>query len=217
MVLRLAAAMALLVAAQSARADCIDETERAKLMEAKRATRQGERDFTKAGRHEISALGGYYVSDLFDGTFVVGGAYTYHLTEDVGVEGLFGWSRVRSVVAAKLEADRAVSVLPPDDRVLMFFANAVWAPLHGKAQIFTDVILHFDLYGSLGVGLIDNSTSLGAAGQAGLGIKMYLGPAFAIRVDVRDHVYRQQVLATQQYVSDFAVTLGVSLFLPPKP
>jgi len=207
----------LLLLGGTAAADCIDETERAKLLEAKRATRQGERDFVKAGRHELSLIGGYYISDLFDGTFVLGGSYTYHLTEDVGVEGLFGWSRFRSSVAARLEADRAVTILPPDDRVLMFFANAVWTPLHGKAQLFLDAVVHFDLYGSLGVGLIDNSTSLGAAGQAGLGLKMYLNPALAIRMDVRDQVYRQQVLATQQYVSDFSVTIGLSLFLPPKP
>ena len=51
-------------------------------------------EFIKAGRHELSLLGGYYVSDLFDGTFVLQGAYTYHLTEDVGVEGSFGWGGV---------------------------------------------------------------------------------------------------------------------------
>jgi outer membrane beta-barrel protein len=202
----------------SARADCVDPAEQKKLLESKRLTRASEeRDFVKAGRHEISVMGGYYVSDLFDGTFVLTGAYTYHLTEDVGVEGSFGWSKVRSSVASKLEADHAVTVLPPEDRVFLVFANAVYAPLHGKAQLFSDYILHFDLYGSLGVGLIDNSTSLGAAGQAGVGIKAFLGKAFAIRLDVRDQVYRAQVLGTSQYVSDFQVTLGVSLFLPVSP
>jgi outer membrane beta-barrel protein len=211
-------AMAVVGAALPARGDCVDPVEKAKLFEAKRLTRGvQDRDFVKAGRHEISLFGGYYVSDLLDGTFVLTGAYTYHLTEDVGVEGSFGWSRVTSSVSSKLEHDRAITVLPPEDRVFLIFANAVWAPLHGKAQLFADTILHFDLYGSLGVGLIDNSTSFGAAGQAGLGAKVFLGRAFAVRLDVRDYVYRQQVLATRQYVSDFAVTLGVSLFLPVTP
>jgi outer membrane beta-barrel protein len=214
----LAIALAGCALARAARADCVDPVEQKKLIESKRVTRAAvDRDFIKAGRHEISVMGGYYVSDLFDGTFVLTGAYTYHLTEDVGVEGSFGWSRVHSSVAAKLEADHSVTVLPPEDRVFLVFANAVYAPLHGKAQIFTDAILHFDLYGSLGVGLIDNSTSLGAAGQAGVGIKMFLGKAFALRLDARDQIYRQQVLGTRQYVSDFQVTLGVSLFLPPSP
>jgi outer membrane beta-barrel protein len=207
----------LLLGTVDARADCINEEERAKLLEAKRTLRGAkERDFVKAGRHELSLFGGYYVSDLFDGTFVLTGAYTFHLTEDVAVEGSFGWSKVRSSVASKLEADRAITVLPPDDRVFLIFADLLWAPLHGKAQIFADTILHFDLYGSLGVGLVDNSTSLGAAGQAGLGMKIFLGNAFAVRIDLRDHLYRQQVLATQQYVQDFAITVGLSVFLPVK-
>lgn len=213
-----ALALAAALAAGRARADCVDPVEQKKLIDSKRVTRAAvDRDFVKAGRHEISVMGGYYVSDLFDGTFVLTGAYTYHLTEDVGVEASFGWSRVHSSVAAKLEADHSVTVLPAQDRVFLIFANAVYAPLHGKAQIFSDTILHFDLYGSLGVGLIDNSTSAGAAGQGGVGIKMFVGKAFAFRLDARDQVYRQQVLGNRQYVSDFQVTLGVSLFLPPSP
>lgn len=195
---------------------CIDENIRADLFAKRQMRGTRERLFQQTNRHEIMVQGGYYVSDLFDGTFVLTGAYTFHLTEDVAVEGSFGWSKVRSSVASKLEADRAITVLPPDDRVFLIFADLLWAPLHGKAQIFADTILHFDLYGSLGVGLVDNSTSLGAAGQAGLGMKIFLGNAFAVRIDLRDHLYRQQVLATQQYVQDFAITVGLSVFLPVK-
>lgn len=209
------AIVAALLSAEPANADCINEVEKGRLLDAKRAERSvKERDFIKAGRHEISALGGYFVSDHFDGTFIIGRAYSYHLTEDVGVEASFGWSRVRSSVAEKLEMDRGVAVLPPDDRMFLLFADVLWAPLHGKAQLFADTIVHFDLYGSLGVGLVDSSTSLGAAGQAGIGAKIFVDRAWAIRVDLRDHLYRQQVLATRQYVQDFSLTLGVSLFLP---
>jgi outer membrane beta-barrel protein len=208
----------LTLAGGAASADCVDEAEKARLLEAKRGRLSSvDRDVPKAGRHELSLWAGYYVSDLLDGTFVVTGAYTYHLTEDWGIEASFGWSKLRSSVASRLEADRGVSVLPPDDRVLLLFTDLVWAPLHGKAQLFTASIVHFDFYLVAGAGVIDNSTSLGAAGQFGVGMKMFLHPAVAVRVDVRDHLYQQQVLATHQYVNDFAVTLGLSLLLPVSP
>jgi outer membrane beta-barrel protein len=218
-ILAVAAALAALPSAPArAAGDCVDEKAKAKLLESKRTRRGGEeRDFIKAGRHEISVLGGYLVSDLFEGTFVVGGSYTYHLTEDVGIEASFAYSKVRSSVAARLEADHGVRVLPPEDRMLLFFSDAMWSPFHGKAQIFSDFILHFDIYGSLGVGLIDNQTSLGIAGRAGLGIKVFLGKAVALRLDLRDHVYQQQVLETRQIVQDISITLGISLFLPVTP
>jgi hypothetical protein len=47
-----------------------------------------------------------------------------------------------------------------------------------------------------------------------MGAKMLLGKSWAIRLDVRDHVYRQQILSNNQYVNDISLTLGVSLFLP---
>jgi outer membrane beta-barrel protein len=201
-----------------AAADCIDEAARARLAEDKRLRRAGEeRDFLQAGRHELTLSAGYYVADMFDGAPTVAGGYAYHLTEALAVDASFGWTRFRSSVAAQLEADRGVTVLPREDRVLLLFTDLVLAPLHGKAQIFADAVVHFDIYGSLGVGIVDNSTSLGAATRAGVGIKAYLGPAFAIRLDVYDHVYRQQVLETPQWVQDFAVSLGLSLYLPWRP
>jgi outer membrane beta-barrel protein len=199
---------------QSEAGPCVDPVEKARLLEAKRARRADEREFTKTGRHELTLQGGYYVSDLLDGTFVVGAAYTYHLTEDAGIEASFGYSQVRSSVAARLERDRGVMVLPKEDRVYMVFTDLIWAPVHGKMSVFAGSIIHFDLYGAVGVGVIDNATSFGAAGQFGLGMKVLLKKNWAVRLDVRDQLYRQQILAVNQYVQDFSLTLGVSLFLP---
>ena len=199
-----------------ARADCVDEKEKARLIAKKRGRRASEREYVKQGRHELTLQGGYYVSDLLDGTFVVGGAYTYHITEDIGVEASVGFSRVRSSIAQQLERDRAVTVLPKQDRVYLVFTDLVWSPVHGKLRLFADSIIHFDLYGVAGVGVIDNSTSFGAAGQVGLGARIWLSPSWALRLDVRDQLYRQQILAVNQFVQDISLTIGVSVFLPPK-
>ena len=207
-------AFAIAAIASTAYADCVDPVEKAKLIAQKRGRRADERDFVKTARHELTVQGGYYVSDLLDGTFVVGGAYTYHLTEDAGIEASFGYSQVRSSVAAKLEQDRGVTILPKEDRVYLVFTDLVWSPVHGKLRMFADSIIHFDIYGVAGVGIIDNATSFGAAGQFGLGSKIFLSPSWAVRIDVRDQLYKQQILSVRQYVNDFSLTLGVSVFLP---
>jgi len=206
--------LALVALGSTAYADCVDPVEKAKLIAQKRGRRADERDFVKTARHELTVQGGYYVSDLLDGTFVVGGAYTYHLTEDAAIEASFGYSRVSSSVAARLERDRGVTILPKQDRVYLVFTDLVWSPVHGKMRMFADSIIHFDIYGAAGVGIIDNATSFGAAGQFGLGTKIFLSPSWAVRLDVRDQLYKQQILSVRQYVNDFSLTLGVSVFLP---
>jgi outer membrane beta-barrel protein len=192
----------------------VDEKLKQKLIEQKRGRRADEREFTRQGRHELTAQGGYYVADLLEGTFVVGAAYTYHLTEDAAIEASFGYSQFRSTVAERLERDRNVTILPPENRVFLVFTDLVWSPIHGKLRLFADSIVHFDLHGAVGVGVIDSSTSFGVAGQFGLGAKLLFGKSWAIRIDVRDNLYRQQILQSRQYVNDFSLTLGVSLFLP---
>jgi outer membrane beta-barrel protein len=213
--MKVAVALAcLLLITARAGAECVDEALKKKLIEQKRGRRADERDFVKAARHELTVQGGYYVSDLLDGTFIVGAAYTYHLTEDAGIEASFGYSRLRSAVAQRLQSDRGVTILPQEDRVYLAFTDLVWSPVHGKMRLFADSIVHFDLYGAAGVGIIDNATSFGVAGQLGLGTKIFLGKSWALRLDVRDHLYKQQILAVRQLVQDFSLTLGVSVFLP---
>ena len=73
---------------------CIDEDIKADLF-AKRRMQRTSRDrlFQQTNRHELTLQGGYYVSDLFDGTYTFGGAYAYHMTEDPGGRGLGGLHR----------------------------------------------------------------------------------------------------------------------------
>lgn len=193
---------------------CVDPELKKKLIAQKRDRRSNEREFVRQNRHELTAFGGYYVSDLYDGTFVVGGMYTFHVTEDVAIEANAAYSRVRSPVGKRLEQDRGITLLPKDDRVILAFTNVVWSPFHGKFNFFTNLVVHFDLYGVAGVGIIDNSTSFGVAGQLGLGARLLFGRAVALRVDLRDNIFRTQILTTRTYQNDISLTLGLSLFLP---
>jgi outer membrane beta-barrel protein len=193
---------------------CVDPEAKKKLIAQKRQRRASEREFVRQNRHELTAFGGYYVSDLYDGTFIVGGMYTFHVTEDVAIEANAAFSRVRSPIGKRLELDRGITLLPREERVILAFTNVVWSPLHGKFNFFTNQIVHFDLYMLAGVGIIDNSTSFGVAGQLGVGARLLFGRAVALRVDLRDNIFRTQILTTRTYQNDIQLTLGLSLFLP---
>jgi outer membrane beta-barrel protein len=191
---------------------CVDEKIKADLFAKRRMRTTRDRLFQQTNRHELTVGGGYYVSDIFDGTYTFGGAYTYHMTEDLGVEASGAYTRLTSSGGPELERTFAVLQGKPR-RELMFDADLVWAPAHGKVRLGGG-ITHFDLYVAAGAGVVDSVLSTNVAGNGGFGLKFFLGHAFALRVDIRDHVYQQQLLSRTEIVNDLTTTLGLSLFLP---
>jgi outer membrane beta-barrel protein len=191
---------------------CIDDNIKADLFAKRKMRTTRERLFQQTNRHELTIQGGYYVSDLFDGTYTYGGAYTYHMTEDLAVEASASYARISSSGGPELE--RTFSVLQNKSRrQLGFDADLIWVPAHAKMRLGGS-LSHLDLYLALGGGVVDSVLSSDLAGNGGMGMKFFVGRAFAIRVDVRDHVFREQLLAEKQLVNDLTATLGFSLYLP---
>jgi len=191
---------------------CIDENIKADLFAKRRMRTTRDRLFQQTNRHELTVQGGYYVSDLFDGTYTYGAAYAYHMTEDLAVEAQGNYTRLTSSGGPELE--RTFSLLQGKPRrQLSFDADLIWVPAHAKMRLGGS-ITHLDLYLALGGGVVDSALSSDLAGNGGLGMKFFLGHAFAIRVDVRDHVFREQLLADREIVNDLTATLGLSLYLP---
>ena len=191
---------------------CIDENVKADLFAKRKQRTVRERLFQQTNRHELTVQGGYYVSDLFDGTYTFGGAYTYHMTEDLGVEASGAYTRLTSSGGPELERTFAVLDGKPR-RQLYFDADLVWVPAHAKMRL-GGLITHFDFYLALGGGLVDSVISEDLAGNGGFGFKFFLGHAFAIRFDVRDRVFRQQLLSQVMLVNDLTTTVGFSVYLP---
>jgi outer membrane beta-barrel protein len=212
--IRVLAAIALAALAPTvARAECIDE-EMAEKLAYKRRRRGGTpRDFVKELRHEFTALGGWYVSDLFEGTYVIGGAYTFHMTEDTGVEASFLYTHSKADVVRAIEDGRATTIRDLFAPSTFLAAELLWYPFHGKLQL-GGAILHFDVDLNGGVGVVNSQTSRGVTGIGGIGFKFYLSRAVSFRVDLKDFVFRQELLDQKYLVNDIALMTGVSFWLP---
>ncbi len=192
---------------------CIDQEIAEKLAVKRRRRGAVDRLFVKQSRHELTAGGGYYASDLFSGTWVAGGAYTYHMTDQTAVEFGGGVTHANADVIRAIEDQRGEVLADDFARVLYAESMLLWSPVYGKLRLGGS-IAHFDVHLDLGVGVVDSLTSRGAMGVAGLGIKVFAGQAVAFRLDARNRVFRQELLDERFLVNDAAVTLGFSVFLP---
>ena len=201
------------VAAERTTEMCIDQ-EIADRLAIKRKRRGAiDRLFVKQGRHEITAGGGYYASDLLSGTYLVGGAYTYHMTDETAVEFAGWWTHANADIVRALEDQRGEVLTDTYARMIFAESLLIWSPVYGKLRLGGSII-HFDLHADLGVGVIDSKTSRGAAGVLGFGVKLFLGQAIAIRIDARNRTFRQDLLDERFLVNDSAITAALSVFLP---
>jgi outer membrane beta-barrel protein len=207
---------------------CIDEDVKADLFAKRKQRTSRERLFQQTNRHELTLRTGYYASDTFDGvvytqqakigkvplyTFgIFALAYSYHMTEDFAVEATAGITQLTSKGGPELERTFAVLQDKPR-RQLMFDAVLVYSLAHAKMR-FGGSITHFDFFLAAGGGVVDSVLSSGIAGTGGFGLKFFLGKAFAFRLDLRDHVFQQQLLAEKFLANDITATIGLSLFLP---
>jgi outer membrane beta-barrel protein len=202
--------------ARAAHAQCVDEELKQELVGGRHYRGVQERLFTKAFRHELSVMGGWYAGDLYSSNWLAGGAYTFHFSEDLGLEASVQFTRFHSAVTDSYERRYPeIQVIDrPDKPGTLYFGHLVWSFAYGKLRWMGDGISRFDFNLAFGGGVTDDSTSRGVTASAGLGTKFYFGKWFALRFDVRDHVLREVLVGDEHLVNDVLVTLGASVFIP---
>jgi outer membrane beta-barrel protein len=192
---------------------CIDQ-EIAERLAIKRKRRGAvDRLFVKQARHEVAVGGGYYASDLFSASYILAGSYTFHMTEETAVEFAGAYTTANADVIRALEDKRGQALGDTAGRIVFVESLLMWSPIYGKLRLGGS-IAHFDLNGGVGVGVVDSETSRGASGALGLGMKLFIGQALALRIDARNRTFYQELLDKRFLVNDSAIMLGVSLFLP---
>ena len=216
LVLAAAGALGVLAASKMARAQCVDEELEQELVGGRHYRGVEERLFTKAFRHELSVMGGWYAADLYSSSWVAGGAYTFHFSEDLALEASVELTRFTSAVTEAYERRYPqIQILDqPDKPGTLYFGHLVWSFAYGKLRWMGDGTSRFDFNIAFGAGVTDDSTSRGVTASAGIGTKLYFGKWFAIRFDARDHVLREVLVGDEHLVNDVLITLGASVFIP---
>ncbi|MDD9937457.1 MAG: outer membrane beta-barrel domain-containing protein [Myxococcales bacterium] len=212
--LLLGAVLLLTAAPELADAQCIDEAIRDELNARRRYRGVQKRLFQKAGRHELSAMGGVYAADLLSSSYLLQGAYTFHFTEDLGLEASFAYTRAESDLVDIVEQDTSFTQLRIDTPVYVYQGHLLWSIAYGKLRWFSGGISRFDIHLALGGGVTDNQTAEGLTVSGGLGMKFHFTQWLSMRFDLRDQVLGQEIGGRSEIVNNLAATLGFSVFLP---
>jgi outer membrane beta-barrel protein len=201
--------------------------------------------YEKAGRFELTLLGATSIDDAFYrkyfGTLRAG----YHFTEFLSASaffssGLVGKSGSDTVCPANQgcrPATKAELYQVPGRLRSLAGAEVAFTPVYGKLNLFAEKVAHFDLGLLLGADWISHDEILSAnqalvqgltpraqstvGGHVGVGVRLFLSRALALRWEFKDYVYAVKVPNLQQsgrggmdVQNQLFTELGLSVFFP---
>jgi len=160
---------------------------------------------------EIGAYVGILSIQDFDSEVVYGATAAWHMSEDFFFEANYGSSK--GDLTSFEELSGGSPLFEDDERDYTFYnVNFGWNALPGEVFLWGKRALKSDLYFILGGGntdfLGDNWITL----SAGVGYKLLLNDAFALRIDVRDNLFDRDTFGEDEITHNISLTAGLSFF-----
>ena len=162
--------------------------------------------------HELNLTIGVLPINTFVKSITVGGSYTLHFNH------LFAWEIVRAYGAvADIETnlnddltDMQLSPTPEEYVEWAATSSFVFTPFYGKLAVVNRALIFSEVFliGGLGYGWLTNSQTVVV--DAGLGVRIFFGEYFSIRMDVR---WEGFFAGISELHNELWVTLGVSVHL----
>ena len=123
------------------------------------------RFFLKSNRFEVGPTLGYVPNNPFARRYVGGLAFTYHLSENLGLQSVFTYSPdlgeedLKGLTSTLVEIAETgtgeTQFQQPLDKVTLAASfSLVWAPFYGKINLVGETVLNFDFYGLVGAGMV---------------------------------------------------------------
>ncbi|MEZ4813967.1 MAG: outer membrane beta-barrel domain-containing protein [Bdellovibrionota bacterium] len=177
-----------------------------------------DRKYNKTGRLEVGADLGMTSATAFYNSYTVGLRSAYYFNEYWGVQAFGNYSmNTDTNEKEQLESFLVTSGFKSTKEFLQpkFFGGigVLWNPIYGKFAWFRSRIIHFDIYGGLGLSVLtmDSTFNKPAAGQgaqrkgssqvapgslANLGIRIFINKNLAWTTEVRNNIYQAKYQAT---------------------
>ncbi len=159
---------------------------------------------------EISAFAGTYGAQNFGSSAVYGARLGYHITEDFFAEAAYARSQVSD------ENFRLIlpgGIFPQPKETLSYYNLSVgYNVLPGEVFFGRNVAKASAMYLLGGIGSTRFLEQKRQTLNFGFGMRLLFSDRFAVRVDVRDHVYSLDLLGKRDSTQNLELTAGLAFF-----
>jgi len=173
--------------------------------------REIEVDEIDSENFEVGAYGGILNVQDFGSNPVYGVRAAYHITEDFFLEGLYGRSELGETSFEQLSGN--VQLLTDDERQFSYYNLSVgYNVLPGEAFIGRKYAFRGGLYLVAGAGSSDFAGDERFTVSGGFGYRLAATDWLSLRVDVRDYVFKSDLLGSEETLHNLEFTGGLTLF-----
>ena len=196
---------------QNANAATADDLELEPLIVREPERREVKIERLDSENFELGAFGGVLSVEDFGSDVVYGVRAAYHITEDFFVEAAYASSTLGQTSFERLSG--GAQLLTDDERDFSYYNMSVGINvLPGEAFITDRWAFKGGLYLIAGIGSSEFGGDDRFTVNGGLGYRLAATDWLAFRVDVRDHVFKSDLLGESETKHNFELTAGLTVF-----
>lgn len=159
---------------------------------------------------EIGIFGGFISIEDFESSEVVGASIAYHINENLFLEARYAQATAGQTSFEKLSG--GAPFLTDEQREYTYYNLSLGYNINGETFFTDNLVFNSDIYFTAGAG----STKFGGDERftvsIGAGYRLLLTDFWALKVDVRDHVFSSDIIGVEKDVHNIALSLSTTFF-----
>lgn len=160
---------------------------------------------------EVGLLVGTYATQSFGASGVGGVRLGYHLSEDFFVEGVYALTKVSDKTFTEIFPG-AGPLADTDKKLSYYNVSAGYNVFPGEIFIGSKHAKASSIYVIGGVGSTKFANQRKQTFNVGFGFRVLFTDRWAVRVDVRDHIFSYDLLGVRQNTQNLELTTGFAYY-----
>ncbi|WP_298825867.1 outer membrane beta-barrel domain-containing protein [uncultured Piscinibacter sp.] len=160
---------------------------------------------------EVGALVGTYATQSFGASAIAGLRLGYHLSEDFFVETVFAQTKVTDKTFTEIFPGSG-PLADTDKKLSYYNVSAGYNIFPGEIFLGGKLAKASSIYLIGGVGSTKFANQRKQTFNVGFGFRVLFSDRWAVRVDMRDHIFSYDLLGVRQNTQNLELTTGIAYY-----
>ncbi|MBF7074553.1 outer membrane beta-barrel domain-containing protein [Glaciecola sp. MH2013] len=159
---------------------------------------------------ELGVFGGFMTIEDFESDAVVGATLAYHINEHFFLEAAYAETTAGQTSFEKLSG--GAPFLTEEERDYRYYNLSLGFNINGETFLTDNLVFNSDFYLLMGAGSTEFGGDERFTVSVGAGYRLLLTDFWALRVDVKDHIFNSDIIGVEKDVHNLAFTLSTTFF-----